>query len=144
QRFSLEKIQSPVVGMDAGSIDAAMRHLKSSGKYPEDLLNAFPDLLRTAFAPAETVASNANPLYHVVWEPQAALPAAQVAADASPWLIFADASGVGERLAALLRERGASCSLVRPGLDYVADVDAGWQIAPERPDDFVRLLNETA
>ncbi|AOJ40108.1 non-ribosomal peptide synthetase [Burkholderia lata] len=143
QRFSLEKIPSPVVGMDAGSIDAAVRHLKSSGKYPEDMLNALPDLLRTAFAPAGTAASNANPLYHVVWEQQAALPAAQVAADASPWLIFADTSGVGERLAALLRARGASCSLVRPGPAYVADAEAGWQVAPERPDDFVRLLDET-
>ncbi|OXI15941.1 hybrid non-ribosomal peptide synthetase/type I polyketide synthase [Burkholderia sp. AU15512] len=144
QRFSLEKIPSPVVGMDAGSIDAAVRHLKSSGKYPEDLLNAFPDLLRTAFASAETTASNESPLYHVVWEPQAALPAAPVAADASPWLIFADASGAGERLAALLRAHGAACSLVRPGPAFVADAEAGWQVAPERPDDFVRLLNETA
>ncbi|WP_175038004.1 type I polyketide synthase, partial [Burkholderia contaminans] len=144
QRFSLEKIPSPIVGMDAGNIDAALRHLKSSGKYPEDMLNAFPDLLRTAFAPAETVASNAHPLYHVVWEQQAAMPAAPAAADASPWLIFADASGVGERLAALLRARGASCSLVRPGIDYVTGAEAGWQVAPERPDDFVRLLNETA
>jgi acyl transferase domain-containing protein len=42
QRFSLEKIQSPAVGMDAGSIDAAVRHLKASGKYPDDVLNAFP------------------------------------------------------------------------------------------------------
>ena len=74
QRFSLEKIPSPVVGMDACSIDAAVRHLKSSGKYPEDMLNAFPDLLRTAFASAETTAPNESPLYHVVWEPQAALP----------------------------------------------------------------------
>ncbi|WP_432206966.1 aminotransferase class III-fold pyridoxal phosphate-dependent enzyme, partial [Burkholderia pyrrocinia] len=130
--------------MDAGSIDAALRHLKSSGKYSEDVLNAFPDLLRTAFAPAETAAPTAPPLYHVVWEPQAALPAARFAADASPWLIFADESGVGERLAALLRERGASCSLVRPGLDYGVGAEAGRQIAPERPDDFVRLLNETA
>ncbi|KFL51883.1 amino acid adenylation protein [Burkholderia pyrrocinia] len=144
QRFSLEKIPSPIVGMDAGSIDAALRHLKSSGKYSEDVLNAFPDLLRTAFAPAETAAPTAPPLYHVVWEPQAALPAARFAADASPWLIFADESGVGERLAALLRERGASCSLVRPGLDFGVGAEAGRQIAPERPDDFVRLLNETA
>ncbi|UOB60662.1 amino acid adenylation domain-containing protein [Burkholderia pyrrocinia] len=144
QRFSLEKIPSPIVGMDAGSIDAALRHLKSSGKYSEDVLNAFPDLLRTAFAPAETAAPTAPPLYHVVWEPQAALPAARFAADASPWLIFADERGVGERLAALLRERGASCSLVRPGLDYGVGAEAGRQIAPERPDDFVRLLNETA
>ncbi|SFY22019.1 amino acid adenylation domain-containing protein [Burkholderia sp. NFPP32] len=144
QRFSLEKIQSPIVGMDAGSIDEALRHLKSSGKYSEDVLNAFPDLLRTAFTPAETAAPTAPPLYHVVWEPQAALPAARFAADASPWLIFADESGVGERLAALLRERGASCSLVRPGPDHGAGAEAGRQIAPERPDDFVRLLNETA
>ncbi|MDR6499786.1 amino acid adenylation domain-containing protein [Burkholderia ambifaria] len=144
QRFSLEQIQSPIVGMDAGSIDEALRHLKSSGKYSEDVLNAFPDLLRTAFAPAETAAPTAHPLYHVVWEPQAALPAARFAADASPWLIFADESGVGERLAALLRERGASCSLVRPGPDHGAGAEAGRQIAPERPDDFVRLLNETA
>ncbi|MGY4724244.1 amino acid adenylation domain-containing protein [Burkholderia pyrrocinia] len=144
QRFSLEKIPSPIVGMDAGSIDAALRHLKSSGKYSEDVLNAFPDLLRTAFAPAETAAPTAPPLYHVVWEPQAALPAARFAADASPWLIFADERGVGERLAALLRERGASCSLVRPGLDFGVGAEAGRQIAPERPDDFVRLLNETA
>ncbi|MEN8512464.1 amino acid adenylation domain-containing protein [Burkholderia sp. RS02] len=144
QRFSLEKIQPPIVGMDAGSIDEALRHLKSSGKYSEDVLNAFPDLLRTAFAPAETAAPTAHPLYHVVWEPQAALPAARFAADASPWLIFADESGVGERLAALLREHGASCSLVRPGPDHGAGAEAGRQIAPERPDDFVRLLNETA
>ncbi|WP_423395908.1 amino acid adenylation domain-containing protein [Burkholderia sp. LMG 21824] len=144
QRFSLEKIRSPGVGLDAGSIDAAVRHLKSSGKYPEDMLNAFPDLLRTAFAPADTAASNPSPLYHVVWEQQAALPSAPLAADASAWLIFADASGVGERLAALLRARGASCSLVRPGPDAVADGETGRQVAPERPDDFVRLLDETA
>ncbi|WP_126285906.1 non-ribosomal peptide synthetase/type I polyketide synthase [Burkholderia stagnalis] len=144
QRFSLEKIPSPVVGMDAGSIDEALRHLKSSGKYSEDVLNVFPELLRAAFAPAETAALTAPPLYHVVWEPQAALPPARFAADASPWLVFADESGAGERLAALLRAHGASCSLVRAGPDYAAGTEAGWQVAPERPEHFVRLLNETA
>ncbi|WP_175725334.1 non-ribosomal peptide synthetase/type I polyketide synthase [Burkholderia ambifaria] len=144
QRFGLEKTPSPIVGMDAGSIEEALQHLKTSGKYAEDVLNAFPDLLQTAFAPAGTVASNAHPLYHVAWEPQAALPEARFAADASPWLIFADESGVGERFAALLRARGASCSLVRPGPDHGGGAEAGWQVAPERPDHFVRLLNETA
>ncbi|MXN82708.1 amino acid adenylation domain-containing protein [Burkholderia sp. 4812] len=146
QRFSLEKLPSPVVGMDAGSIEAALRHLKSSGKYSEDVLNVVPELLRAAFAPAETAAPTAPPLYHVVWEQHAALPAApaQFAADAHPWLIFADESGAGERLAALLRARGASCSLVRAGRDYAAGAAAGWQVAPEQPEHFVRLLNETA
>ncbi|WP_176091036.1 non-ribosomal peptide synthetase/type I polyketide synthase [Burkholderia ambifaria] len=144
QRFGLEKTPSPIVGMDAGSIEEALRQLKTSGKYAEDVLNALPDLLQTAFAPAGTVAPNAPPLYHVAWEPQAALPEARFAADASPWLIFADESGVGERFAALLRARGASCSLVRPGPDHGGGAEAGWQVAPERPDHFVRLLNETA
>ncbi|WP_175747769.1 non-ribosomal peptide synthetase/type I polyketide synthase [Burkholderia ambifaria] len=144
QRFGLEKTPSPIVGMDAGSIEEALRQLKTSGKYSEDVLNALPDLLQTAFAPAGTAAPNAHPLYHVAWEPQAALPEARFAADASPWLIFADESGVGERFAALLRARGASCSLVRPGPDHGGGAEAGWQVAPERPDHFVRLLNETA
>ncbi|PRG06999.1 non-ribosomal peptide synthetase [Burkholderia ambifaria] len=144
QRFGLEKTPSSIVGMDAGSIEEALRQLKTSGKYSEDVLNALPDLLQTAFAPAGTAAPNAHPLYHVAWEPQAALPEARFAADASPWLIFADESGVGERFAALLRARGASCSLVRPGPDHSGGAEAGWQVAPERPDHFVRLLNETA
>ncbi|MDP9587245.1 UNVERIFIED_ORG: amino acid adenylation domain-containing protein [Burkholderia contaminans] len=144
QRFGLEKTPAPIVGMDAGSIEEALRQLKTSGKYSEDVLNALPDLLQTAFAPAAIAAPNAHPLYHVAWEPQPALPEALFAADASPWLIFADESGVGERFAALLRERGASCSLVRPGPDHGGGAEAGWRVAPERPDHFVRLLNETA
>ncbi|KWC11338.1 hybrid non-ribosomal peptide synthetase/type I polyketide synthase [Burkholderia ubonensis] len=146
QRFSLEKNRSPVVGMDAGSIEEASRRLKTSGKYSEEVLNAFPELLQTAFAPAETAAPDANPLYHVVWEQQAALPAARFAADASPWLVFADESGAGDRFAALLRARGASCALVRAGRDYRAptEADAAWQVAPEQPDHFVRLLKEAA
>ncbi|KVC59383.1 non-ribosomal peptide synthetase [Burkholderia ubonensis] len=146
QRFSLDKTQSPVVGMDAGSIEAASRRLRTSGKYSDEVLNAFPELLQTAFAPAETAAPDANPLYHVVWEQQAALPAARLAADAHPWLIFADESGAGDRLAALLRAHGASCALVRAGRDYAApaDADAAWQVAPEQLDHFVRLLKEAA
>ncbi|KWC52010.1 hybrid non-ribosomal peptide synthetase/type I polyketide synthase [Burkholderia ubonensis] len=146
QRFSLEKNRSPVVGMDAGSIEEASRRLRTSGKYSDEVLNAFPELLQTAFAPAETAAPDANPLYHVVWEQQAALPAARFAADASPWLVFADESGAGDRFAALLRARGASCALVRAGRDYRAptEADAAWQVAPEQPDHFVRLLKEAA
>ncbi|KVP52034.1 hybrid non-ribosomal peptide synthetase/type I polyketide synthase [Burkholderia ubonensis] len=146
QRFSLEKNRSPVVGMDAGSIEEASRRLRTSGKYSDEVLNAFPELLQTAFAPAETAAPDANPLYHVVWEQQAALPAARFAADASPWLVFADESGAGDRFAALLRARGASCALVRAGRDYraPAEADAAWQVAPEQPDHFVRLLKEAA
>jgi hypothetical protein len=30
------------------------------------------------------------------------------------------------------------------GVDYGGNAAAGWQVAPERPDDFVRLLDEAA
>ncbi|MFM0286809.1 amino acid adenylation domain-containing protein [Paraburkholderia megapolitana] len=145
QRFSLGETQSPTVGMDAASIQEALRQLKKSGKYSDELLATFPELLQTAFAPAETAASSdANPLYHVVWEQQAALPVAEFAGEPSSWLIFADESGVGERFATLLRERGASCSLVRPGSKYGERKDGAWYVDPAKAEHFVRLLKDAA
>ncbi|MFD7454199.1 amino acid adenylation domain-containing protein [Kitasatospora sp. NPDC059827] len=46
------------------------------------------------------------------------------------WLLFADAQGVGDALAARIRARGGSCHLVRPGVDHRWSVD-GQVIATE-------------
>jgi acyl transferase domain-containing protein/protein-L-isoaspartate O-methyltransferase len=57
-----------------------------------------------------------------------------------PWLIFADASGVGDALAARLRAWGDAPILVRPGQDY-ARIDAEtYRIEPDAPEDYRRLL----
>ena len=59
-------------------------------------------------------------LYEVVWKPQlltlSTLPA--VATEGRQWLIFADASGHGEALAAQLRQQGDITTLVYTGQQY--------------------------
>ncbi len=79
-------------------------------------------------------------LYEVAWRPKALSEAKEPAGGS--WLIFADRSGVGETLAAQLKERGATCRLVVHGEAY-ATTDSGWQINASRPEDFARLLSES-
>ncbi|MEK7787647.1 MAG: alcohol dehydrogenase catalytic domain-containing protein, partial [Chloroflexota bacterium] len=58
------------------------------------------------------------------------------------WLIFADENGIGQALAARLKEQGATCNLVVHGEAY-ATTASGWQINASRPEDFTRLLSES-
>ncbi|HUL75997.1 MAG TPA: beta-ketoacyl synthase N-terminal-like domain-containing protein [Vicinamibacteria bacterium] len=58
------------------------------------------------------------------------------------WLICADSVGVGRSLAAALRERGESCSLVRPS--FATGRQDEMPLDPERREDAARLIRETA
>jgi acyl transferase domain-containing protein/acyl carrier protein len=62
----------------------------------------------------------------------------------APWLILADASGLGARLAALLAGRGQPCVLVRRGSGFARQGDEEWTIDPAAPGDFRRLLGDLA
>jgi acyl transferase domain-containing protein/acyl carrier protein len=58
------------------------------------------------------------------------------------WLIFADRNGVGEQLAARLRNAGAQCTLVFAGSKFTRrDADC-YQIHPSSGDDMEKLLRE--
>ncbi len=59
------------------------------------------------------------------------------------WLIFSDTRGTGRKLAALLQERGALCTLVFPGKSYQLLSNHEFAIDPCNKGDFVRLLGET-
>ncbi len=61
---------------------------------------------------------------------------------AGSWLIFADDSGVGDRLAAQLKAQGEQFFLVRPGQGYEAFTPDIWHINPSNVDDFHRLWQE--
>src|SRR6266542_5089688 len=57
----------------------------------------------------------------------------QLGAPAGPgeWLIFADAGGVGRKLAAGLRARGAKCVVVTAGAAYRRSGPSEWEIATD-------------
>ncbi|MFF0410711.1 amino acid adenylation domain-containing protein [Kitasatospora sp. NPDC004745] len=54
-------------------------------------------------------------------------------------LLFADAGGLAERLAALAAERGSRCHLVRPGAAHHRG-DTGSTVRPDSTEDLTRLL----
>lgn len=62
---------------------------------------------------------------------------------AHDWLVFADARGVAEELAAAVTAAGGRCHLVRPGTGYRRASEGGpWTVAPDSPEDLARLFGD--
>lgn len=78
-----------------------------------------------------------NWLYEVAWLPQSALQSTII--DEGHWLIFCDHSGIGDKLAELLTQRGDTFTRVFAGEQF-AKSNGDYSIDPNRPDDFTRLL----
>jgi NAD(P)-dependent dehydrogenase (short-subunit alcohol dehydrogenase family)/acyl carrier protein len=76
-------------------------------------------------------------LYQLAWRPQQTAPAVD---RPSNWLIFADAGGVGAAVADLLQAHGDRCQLVFPGDEYATRADGTWQVNPDQPEGFQRLI----
>ena len=62
--------------------------------------------------------------------------------DSGAWLIFADQSQVGERLAEKFNSRGERCVLVTPGKSYSAISEKHFEINPSHLGDFQQLLRD--
>ena len=83
-------------------------------------------------------------LYEFAWQPQPRdRPSEQLSTEVpGSWLIFADAAGIGLKLAKRLTERGASCVLVSVGLAYEQVSREHYRLNPANPNDFQRLLED--
>ncbi|MBV8695385.1 MAG: LLM class flavin-dependent oxidoreductase [Ktedonobacteraceae bacterium] len=78
-------------------------------------------------------------LYELCWEQQQTPP--PVLKQSGRWLIFMDNSGVGQRIAELLTERGAACVVVFPAATYhMSPQGSCYHVNPARPDDMQRLI----
>ncbi|MFC1975071.1 type I polyketide synthase [Chloroflexota bacterium] len=95
----------------------------------------------------QTIKSNIKDwLYEIDWEETQGDLELTKSEPAQPgtWLIFADQGGVGAGLVTHLQNQGEQCVLVTSDQQYSAAVeDRLWQINPENPAHFQRLLEET-
>ncbi len=77
-------------------------------------------------------------------EPQAvSLPVAEAPSETS-WLVFADAAGLGDKLAARLRAGGARCRVARRGGQFIAGKTDAFTLRAEAPEDWKQLLEMCA
>ncbi len=58
------------------------------------------------------------------------------------WLVFADQSGLGHKIAASLRDRGDRCTLIRPGRQYRRRGPDRIDLVQSRVEDWQRLMRE--
>ncbi len=72
--------------------------------------------------------------------PQAALPANADAPAEKSWLLFADESGLGDRLASLVREAGGRCRIVHCGQEFGATGEDKFSLRPAVPEDWKNLI----
>ncbi|XXY48825.1 SDR family NAD(P)-dependent oxidoreductase [Sorangium sp. So ce269] len=80
-------------------------------------------------------------LYELAWRPQ---PAAAAAPPAGRFLVFADADGAADALAAELAASGARALRVEPGAAFARLGEDHFVIDPRRPEDYRRLLDEAS
>ncbi len=78
------------------------------------------------------------------WHQPTAAPAPKGAPAETSWLIFADASGLGEQLATQLRDAGASCRVARPGKKFATTKADEFTLRTESPEDWTQLLEACA
>ena len=109
------------------------------------------DGLRLHWLRFDSVSSSAprplrESLYRVRWEQREPArhrgPAA--ARDTGHWIIFADRGGVGQALAAQLKERRVQAYLIEPGPRFRRISRQRWSVDPRRPEDTTRLMREVA
>jgi acyl transferase domain-containing protein/acyl-CoA synthetase (AMP-forming)/AMP-acid ligase II/NADPH:quinone reductase-like Zn-dependent oxidoreductase/acyl carrier protein len=81
-------------------------------------------------------------LHELRWQPQPLPEATAAEALLGSWLIFADAGGTGDALAAELTTRGERCVVVRAGDAYERSDDLRFRLRPCQADDLQRLLAE--
>ncbi len=58
------------------------------------------------------------------------------------WLLFVDKRNLGNKLASMLEARGGSCAIVKSGEKYRLLGPRQFQVSPDVPRDYLRLLDE--
>ena len=108
------------------------RYWVEADKQPAQTIPAAP----TATIEASDVADLFQPIWHA-----AELPGSDSSSrDDSPWLIFADAEGLGAMTAEIIRRQGGRVIIVRPG-DSFARIDQDeFRLAPRNRNDYDELI----
>jgi acyl transferase domain-containing protein/NAD(P)-dependent dehydrogenase (short-subunit alcohol dehydrogenase family)/acyl carrier protein len=84
-------------------------------------------------------------LYEVKWVPEASPRGESSPRRAhSTWIVFSDRRGVGATLASSVLGHGEGCVTVHPGPEYRRVEQDRYELRPDRPEDYRRLLGDVA
>lgn len=136
----------PGTGLNTDTIEGDVRLLDEAGRVTVEALGLRLGRVspQAEHATQEDVSDH---LYEIQWQAKASpqhdaalgpLPPDQ----RSSWLIFTDASGIGQMLKPLLEAHGQTCIAVSPGETYKIAEPGHYQLNPARPEEFRQLLGD--
>ena len=129
--------------LQQGEVQQLVAALSANGQLSAASRAALPEIVALLVAQQREQALQARLndwLYEVVWQAQPQATNAEPLVSGRPWLIFADATGVGAALASQLQQRGELAICVAAGERYQASGADRVTSNPHRAEDYQRLL----
>ncbi|BAY50153.1 beta-ketoacyl synthase (plasmid) [Scytonema sp. HK-05] len=147
---SQPQIQTSIVNLlHHGNVKQLAQQLEGASNFSQEQMKMLPQLLEalvTQHRQEVQAAVIKDWLYEVQWQqmPQRLQTPEQEGLEYPPgtWVVFADASGVGQALGEILQRRGQNCVLVYTGEAYQTLKTGTWSINPTSPEDYERLFQE--
>ncbi|NEQ40108.1 MAG: type I polyketide synthase [Okeania sp. SIO3I5] len=130
--------------LSQGKTEVLTQQLEKSVNFSSEQLKLLPEILEVlAKQHQEQLAAVTvkNWFYEIQWKP---LTKTNSTTNIKPshWLIFADTTGVGEKLAQKLQQQGHKYSLVYRGQNYQKQTTDTYKLNPNIPEEFEKLYQE--
>ncbi|NEP49106.1 MAG: type I polyketide synthase [Moorea sp. SIO3C2] len=127
--------------LSKGEIDTLAQQLEKAANFSPEQLKLLPKILEILTKQHQqqlTAARIKDWFYQLQWQP---LPEISLknGIQVSHWLIFADNTGVAEKLAQKLQQQGHKCSLVYRADKYQQLATGRYQLNPSAPEEFGQL-----
>jgi myxalamid-type polyketide synthase MxaE and MxaD len=131
-------LQKPGTEGQSGTFEGDLRLLDDQGQCVVEVLGLRAQRIDTAIQDGL-----GDMLHRLKWQPVARPnPLPETRPAAGRWLLLAGASGVGAALAERLGTAGEAPIIVAPGAGFRAVSPGRYEVHPERPEDFQRVLAE--
>ncbi|NEQ65213.1 MAG: acyltransferase domain-containing protein, partial [Symploca sp. SIO2D2] len=140
--LTLEDTNTEIVNLlSQGEIDTLAQQLEKAANFSPEQLQLLPEILELLAKQHQqqlAAATIKNWFYQLQWQPLSEI---TLTNDIQPshWLIFADKTGVAEKLAQKLQEQGQECSLVYRAGKYQQTAVGKYQLNPSLPQEFEQL-----
>ncbi|MEM6753811.1 MAG: type I polyketide synthase, partial [Cyanobacteria bacterium P01_C01_bin.38] len=126
-----------------GNTQELAKQIEQAGQFSPEQVNFLPEMLEIMVQKHQkqlVSETTKDFFYQVEWKHEVVNTQTQRGIEPGHWLIFADTTGVGEKLAQQLSQRECECSLVYRSEEYQQLNESTYQLNPAEPQEFEQLI----
>ncbi|MEM6404103.1 MAG: acyltransferase domain-containing protein, partial [Cyanobacteria bacterium P01_D01_bin.116] len=126
-----------------GNTQELAKQIEQAGQFSLEQVNFLPEMLEIMVQQHQkqlVSETTKDFFYQVEWKQAEVDTQTQTRIEPGHWLIFADTTGVGEKLAQQLPQMECECSLVYRSEEYQQLSEVTYQLNPAEPQEFEQLL----